>query len=112
MTSFQGESLGSCLNMTSGQLLLLYVDSTKVEAKRQIERIYSIKMGHPHVDSSDFIETLHKQAYPPNPKKDKEIGLEGFKTAMKKFGAVVKEDKGLLLTEGEEDGTKRKETTS
>lgn len=80
--------------MTKRQLLAMYLETFRVEARDQLRLVSVIRVGHPNIKWDSFLEDLRRQAYPPDLEEAQAIGLSGFMKAMEMWGGQGKEVKG------------------
>ncbi len=80
--TFPGNSLFDCLNMTRGQLLGLYWESFRVEARERLRDINNTKLANA-VEPGDAINNIEMQAYPFDPEEDGDFGKDDIRQLMK-----------------------------
>ena len=72
--------------MTKRQLLGMYLETFRVEAKDKLRLVSVIRIGHPNIKWDKFLEDWQLQANPPDLEEAKAIGLSGFEKAMEMWG--------------------------
>ena len=91
--------------MTRRQLMSLYRESFRVEARESQRLFFIFRHAQIQVDAKSYLQNLQQQAFPPDPEEAEAIGLSGFEKAKQLWGGGVRaDDVGTFVDLRKKDG--------